>query len=176
MPEAGVKLRPIAEDDLPDYVRWFDDAEVTEFTAMEVGDITMEREREWFARISDPASRDRYWAIEVDGRHVGNCALTLDASGQIADFGIVIGEKAYWDKGHGSAAVREALRIGFEEMGLHRVCLNVFAGNHRAMRCYEKCGFRREGVQRKSFLKRGEWIDVVLMAVLKEEWECPSSA
>jgi RimJ/RimL family protein N-acetyltransferase len=68
--------------------------------------------------------------------------------------------------------VAEVLRIAFEEMDLHRVCLSVYAGNRRAMRCYEKCGFRREGVQRKAVLKRGDWIDVVLMAVLREEWTC----
>ncbi len=59
-------------------------------------------------------------------------------------------------------------------MGLHRIHLSVFAGNRRGLRCYEKCGFQREGLQRKAFLKRGVWIDVVLMAVLREEWTCPS--
>ncbi len=174
MPETRVTLRPIAETDLPDFVRWFNDVEVTEFTAMEAGALTIEREREWFAGISDPASRDRYWAIEADGELIGNCALCPDEAGQIADFGIVIGEKAYWNRGCGTAAMRVALRIGFQEMGLHRIHLSVFAGNQRGLRCYEKCGFQREGLQRKAFLKRGVWIDVVLMAVLREEWTCPS--
>jgi RimJ/RimL family protein N-acetyltransferase len=171
-----VQLRAIKEADLPDYVRWFNDREVTEFTAMEVGTITMDGEREWFASISDPANRDEYWAIEAEGRHIGNCALNLEAKGQTASFGIVIGEKAHWNRGYGTAAVQEALRMGFEQMGLHRIHLNAFAANRRGIRCYEKCGFRREGLQRKAFFKRGEWIDVVLMAILREEWTCPKDA
>jgi len=171
MPKAQVRLRPIAEADLPDYVKWLNDPEVTEFTAMESGDITLEGEREWFQRVSDPESRIRNWAIEVDGRHIGNCALHLDASKQTAGFGIIIGDKTQWGKGYGTTALREVLRIGFEEMGLHRIHLEAFAGNARGIRCYEKCGFRREGLHRKARFKRGEWRDAVSMAILREEWE-----
>ena len=170
MSEERERLRSITEADLPDYVRWLNDPEVTEFTAMESGSITLEGEREWFEHISDPDSRIRNWAIEVDGRHIGNCALHLDASGQTAGFGIVIGDKGQWGKGYGTAALREVLRIGFEEMGLHRIHLDAFAGNARGIRCYEKCGFRHEGLHRKARLKRGQWIDVVSMAILREEY------
>jgi len=175
MSEQRVCLRPITEADLPDYLRWLSDPEVTEFTAME-GPITLEGEREWFARVSDPESGIRNWAIEVDGRHIGNCALHLDKrSGPTAGFGIVIGDKAAWNKGYGTAALREVLRIGFEEVGLHRIHLQAFAENARGIRCYEKCGFRREGLQRQAWFKRGRWIDVVTMAILREEWEANES-
>ena len=171
MSESLVRLRPITEADLPDYVRWFNDPEVTQFLAMESGSFTLEGEREWLARISSPEDRGRHWAIEVDGRHIGNCGLIPDEAGQIAGFGIAIGEKAAWGKGYGTAAVREVLRIGFGEIGLHRIELNAFSPNARAIRCYEKCGFRHEGVKRQAFFKRGVWLDRVIMAILREEWE-----
>jgi SAM-dependent methyltransferase len=63
------------------------------------------------------------------------------------------------------------LRIGFEEMGLQRIHLTVFARNTRGFRCYEKCGFRHEGIRRRHFLKRGKWEDVVCMGMLRQEWE-----
>ena len=171
MGEARVRLRAITEANLPDYVRWLNDPEVTEFTALESGNATLEGEREWFAQISDPDSRNRNLAIEVDGRHVGNCALMPDGAGRTAGFGIIIGEKAAWGKGYGTAALREVLRMGFEEMGLHRIHLEAFGGNARGLRCYEKCGFRREGLHRQARWKRGRWVDVVSMAILQEEWE-----
>jgi len=155
MSEQRVRLRPITEADLPDYVRWLNDPEVTEFTAMESGNITLEHEREWLARVSAPDSGLRNWAIEVGSRHIGNCALHLDPSGQTAGFGIIIGDKTAWNRGYGTAAVREALRIGFEEMNLHRIHLTVFPENHRAVRCYTNCGFRREGYERQSHFKGG---------------------
>jgi RimJ/RimL family protein N-acetyltransferase len=167
MPEAQVRLRPIAEADLPDYVEWLNDPDVTQFTQIE-GPLTLEHEREWFQRVSAPESKTRNWAIEADGRHVGNCALMPDESGEAAGFGIIIGDKTQWGKGYGTAALREVLRIGFEETGLQRVHLTVFAANTRGIRCYEKCGFRHEGVRRRHFLKRGKRCDVVCMGILRE--------
>ncbi|UCC69230.1 MAG: GNAT family N-acetyltransferase [Armatimonadota bacterium] len=170
MAQAHVRLRPITEADLPDYVEWLNDPEVTEFTQVE-GPCTLEGEREWFQRVTAPDSHTRNWAIEANGRHIGNCALMLHESGEIAGFGIIIGDKTQWGKGYGTAALREVLRIGFEEMGLQRVHLTAFAGNTRGLRCYEKCGFQREGVRRRHYLKRGRWCDVVCMGILREEWE-----
>jgi RimJ/RimL family protein N-acetyltransferase len=171
MGEERVRLRPVTEADLPDYVRWFNDLEVTQFTAMESGEFTLEGERAWFARISAPDHEDRHWAIEVDGRHVGNCALMLGRHKDTGAFGIVIGEKTAWGLGYGTAALTEVLQIGFAELCLHRVHLDAFADNARGIRCYEKCGFRREGLFCQARWKRGEWRDIVTMAILREEWE-----
>jgi RimJ/RimL family protein N-acetyltransferase len=144
MNQARVQLRSVRESDLPDYVRWFNDPEVTQFTAMESGNITLEGEREWFAGISDPDTPGRTWAIEAGGRHVGNCALRPrgEPNQENASLGIAIGDKTAWGQGYGTAATREALRIGFDEMGLHRIELTAFGPNARAIRCYEKCGFQ----------------------------------
>jgi len=170
MSEAQVRLRPHTEVDLPNYVEWLNDPEVTQFTQIE-GPLTLEDEREWFQRVSAPDSNTRNWAIEVEGRHIGNCALHLHDPGEIAGFGIIIADKSQWDRGYGSAALREVLRIGFGEMGLQRIHLTALAPNTRAVRCYEKCGFRHEGLRRRHFLKRGQWLDVVCMGILREEWE-----
>jgi RimJ/RimL family protein N-acetyltransferase len=170
MAEQRVVLRPIAEADLSDYVHWLDDPEVTEFMEVESGGHTLESARAWLGQFSGPDSASRVWAIEANGRHIGNCSLTAREAGHSAYFGIVIGDKTAWGKGYGTAATRQALHIGFTEMGLHRIFLHTDARNRRAVRCYEKCGFRHEGVLRKARLKRGTWADTVLMAILREEW------
>ena len=169
MDEPTVRLRPIIEADLPNYVRWFNDPEVTEWLARDTG-ITLEEEREWFAALSSREFPEAV-AIEVDGRHVGGTGLHLHDDDATAGFGIFIGEKSCWGRGYGTAGTREILRIGFEERKLHRIELETWAHNVRAQRCYRKCGFRHEGVRRQARLKRGRWIDVVMMAVLREEWE-----
>ncbi len=170
MSEAQVRLRPHTEADLLNYVTWLNDPEVTEFTQIE-GPLTLEDEREWLARVSTPDSPIRNWAIDVNGRHVGNCALHRHESSEMAGFGIIIGDKTQWGKGYGTGALREALQIGFEEMGLQRIHLTALGGNTRGIRCYEKCGFRHEGVRRRHFLRRGKWLDVICMGILREEWE-----
>jgi RimJ/RimL family protein N-acetyltransferase/precorrin-6B methylase 2 len=171
MSDQQVRLRPITEADLPDYVKWLNDPEVTEFTTLESGSITLEHEREWFRAISAPDCSAHNWAIEADGRHIGACDLVPGGLVQQAYVGIIIGDTTAWGKGYGTAALREVLRIGFQELNLHRIRLDCHAGNARGLRCYEKCGFRREGIARQARFKRGRWVDVVQMAILREEWE-----
>lgn len=171
MSEMRVTLRAITEDDLPDYVVWFNDPEVVQFTSLCPGTITLEGEQEWFARISAADVRERHWAIEAEGRHIGNCALMPHATQAQASFGIIIGDKSAWGKGYGTAALQEVLRIAFAEMKLHRVHLTVFPENERGRRCYAKCGFREEGYHREAFCKGEVWRDVIAMAILSSEWE-----
>ena len=72
-------------------------------------------------------------------------------------------------------ATRLVLGHAFEELGLHRVSLEVFAFNPRAQRAYEKVGFVTEGVRRDALRFDGEWVDSVLMSVLDHEWSALAS-
>lgn len=85
--------------------------------------------------------------------------------------GISIGEREYWGKGYGTDAMRVLLRYAFNELNLHRVSLTVFEYNPRAIRSYEKAGFKLEGRERK-FLERGgkRW-DMIYMGILRQEWQ-----
>ena len=89
---------------------------------------------------------------------------------QNAWVGIGLGERAYWGKGYGTDAMRLALRFGFMELNLNRVTLNVFEYNPRAIRSYEKAGFRHEGRQRQFLHRNGKRWDVLEMGILREEW------
>ena len=106
------------------------------------------------------------------------CLLVEDelAAGRTkrAELAISIGEKDCWSRGLGTDAVRTVLRHGFEDLGLRRVDLHTDADNARGIRCYEKCGFVREGVMRARRLRYGEPLDMVLMAVLRDEWQVDS--
>jgi RimJ/RimL family protein N-acetyltransferase len=53
---------------------------------------------------------------------------------------------------------------------LRRVDLLTDADNERGLRCYEKCGFVREGLLRKRRLRFGQPVDMIVMSVLREEW------
>jgi RimJ/RimL family protein N-acetyltransferase len=62
------------------------------------------------------------------------------------------------------------LRYAFLELNLRRVTLNVFEYNERAIRSYEKAGFRLEGSQRQAIQREGRRWDMVYMGILREEW------
>jgi len=90
-------------------------------------------------------SRRRRFAIETpDGKHIGNCMYyNIDEGKGGAELGIMIGERDYWDQGHGSDAVNILLEHIFSTTKLQRVYLNTLEWNVRAQRCFEKCGFVR---------------------------------
>ncbi|MCX7795915.1 MAG: GNAT family N-acetyltransferase [bacterium] len=63
------------------------------------------------------------------------------------------------------------LRYAFEVLNLNRVELTVYDFNKRAIRCYEKTGFTLEGRLRQKIFKNGNYQDVLIMSILKEEWK-----
>lgn len=73
-------------------------------------------------------------------------------------------------RGLGTEAIRRVLAYGFDELGLHRVSLRVLASNMRAIRSYEKCGFRVEGRERETVFLDGGWRDDLIMGLLRHEF------
>lgn len=74
------------------------------------------------------------------GAFIGNIEL-MDVKDRAAELGIAI-TAAKQDRGFGTEAVRALTEYGFERLGLERIFLAVFPDNLRAIRVYEKCGFR----------------------------------
>ncbi len=83
---------------------------------------------------------------------------------------IFIGGRGNWGRGFGTDALRVLLRQAFGPMNLHRVELNVFDFNERAIRSYEKVGFVREGSRREALSRRGIFHDIVVMGILKPDF------
>ena len=73
-------------------------------------------------------------------------------------------------RGAGSFAVKEMLRHGFYNLNLQRIELEVLEENSRAIHVYEKCGFRLEGKKRNAVFKQGEFKNVLLYSVLRQEF------
>jgi diamine N-acetyltransferase len=87
-----------------------------------------------------------------------------------AEFGIVIGDKSYWNQGYGTEAVRLLVRFGFHTLNLNRIFLRVYETNPRAIRAYEKAGFTSEGRERQAEFRNGKYIDVLRMSILRAEF------
>lgn len=84
--------------------------------------------------------------------------------------GIGLGERAYWNRGYGTEAMRLISRYAFEELDLHRLSLTVFEYNPRAIRSYQKAGFVEEGRFRGYVARDGRRWDLVFMGLLREDW------
>jgi RimJ/RimL family protein N-acetyltransferase len=84
--------------------------------------------------------------------------------------GIIIGDKGHWGRGYGSDAIGALLRWAFDNLNLNRIHLTVWSYNTRAIRCYEKCGFRHEGIMRQARYYDGQYHDEWVMAILRDEF------
>ncbi len=119
-----------------------------------------------------PTRDDRAdWAIirVSDGAFIGEVVLNnLDIDNQSMNFRIGL-QAEHLGQGYGTEATRAVVAYGFEQVGLHRISLGVYAFNPRAQRVYEKCGFIREGIERKALFWDGQWVDSIVMSVLSTD-------
>lgn len=107
----------------------------------------------------------------AEDRLVGEMVLdVVNWSGGDAFVGLSIGRREDWGKGYGTEMMRLLLQFAFMEINLRRVTLAVFDYNPRAIRAYEKAGFRHEGRIRQFLHKEGQRWDMLFMGVLREEW------
>lgn len=107
-----------------------------------------------------------------DDRLIGEIGLERVRNGHGDTFvGIGIGERDDWGKGYGTDAMRVMLRYAFTEHNLERVSLDVFEYNPRAVRSYEKAGFKHEGRARGVLHRAGRRWDLIFMGILRSEWE-----
>jgi RimJ/RimL family protein N-acetyltransferase len=84
--------------------------------------------------------------------------------------GVSIGDRDYWGRGFGTDAVRLIVQYGFLELDLRRISLGLHAYNERALKSYEKCGFKMEGRMRGEGWRDGVHYDSFWMGILREEW------
>jgi len=167
-----VALRRPEPDDLPFVVRWYRDREICRLTRYQARPMSEpEVERFFQLRILAPDAL-AYAIVELpEWRLIGFTTFSsLDGDNGSVMFHITIGERDAWGRGLGTEATELMLGHAFERLGLHRVGLSVFSYNVRAIRAYEKAGFRTEGRQREAILREGRYWDEVQMGILASEW------
>lgn len=140
---------------------------------------------EYRTRFEDPDSLAVTLVIELDGHVIGDLMLEVKdawAQAEVAQQGRGVQAELGWvlhpdQAGHGYAteAVRELIRLCFEDLGLRRVTAACFAANDASWRLMERVGMRREAYAVRDALHRsGEWLDGMEYAMLAEEWSALS--
>ncbi|MEU1254064.1 GNAT family N-acetyltransferase [Streptomyces chartreusis] len=164
-------LRPFTEADATVMAEIIEDPEVVRFTGEASEEFPMERLRSWYGSRS--AQNDRLDLAVTDratGELVGEVVLyEWDATARSCTFRTLVGPRGR-GRGIGTEATRLIVGHGFEQLGLHRIQLEAYGHNPRALRVYEKVGFVVEGVRREADFRDGQWLDWVMMAVLDHEW------
>ncbi len=166
-----IVLGPLEAGDSEQMYEWINDRELVVLSAP-FRPVGWEDHRQWFEECQ--RRRDAViFAIRLReaGQLLGTVQLhSIHPVHRRAELQIRIGRAEHRGRGYGSTAVRLALRFAFDDLNLHRVSLEVFAGNGRAIRAYEKAGFTCEGVQRGAAFIAGAYQDVAVMGILREEY------
>jgi len=155
--------------------RWQRD---TEFHRLADGDpaemFSEKRRKEWFEKsVEDGFKPERYpFSLRAlqDDKLIGFMGLYLDPIHSEVWVGIGIGERDYWGKGFGTDAMKLCLQYAFMELSVQRVSLGLHEYNPRALKAYEKAGFRLEGRTRQDIVREGKRYDSFWMGILRDEW------
>jgi RimJ/RimL family protein N-acetyltransferase len=167
-----IVLRRHAPANLATFQRWYSDPEVARLTRYQDGPMRPDEIKRFFtARVLGPDTFTMAIHVRATDRLIGSCAFSqLDADNGSALYHITIGEKDVWGRGYGTETTDLMLEHAFNQLGLHRVGLSVFAFNERAIRSYQKSGFAIEGRAREAIWRGGRFWDEIAMSVLDQEW------
>jgi RimJ/RimL family protein N-acetyltransferase len=173
--KAKVTLRDFRPADAPAVHRWFNDERVTADLVGGRDSFSEEEAAGWVARAID-TSRDRKWAITIDGSDdaVGFVALFGLARDLGPELAVLIGEPSAWGKGVAREAERQACVRAFEQFGAHRVHAEIPATNRAAQKVVTYLGFQQEGTMRKAIRRGDEAIDNQVWGLLPDDftgWE-----
>lgn len=169
-----VLLRPIGPEDASDLYLSTLDPVSRRLTGTQV-DFSPEQIEAWCAGLADKEDRvDLAIISKGNGEFLGEVVLNeIDWTNRSANFRISLSDPRHFGKGYGSEAARMMLSYGFRELRLHRIELEVFEFNPRAIHVYEKLGFRREGIRREVLLDEGVYRNAIVMGLLEGEFEDP---
>lgn len=166
-----IYLSPINIDDAERYTEWINDLEVAINLSSAHKIYSLEEEREVLARLN----KDGYNFAIVEQENdllLGNCGLmAVDLVDRKAELGLFIGDKKYWNQGYGREAIRLLLDYGFNLLNLHNIMLLVHSFNRRALKCYQKCGFKLIGRRRESIIIGDKAYDEIYMDILAQEFQ-----
>jgi RimJ/RimL family protein N-acetyltransferase len=165
-----VRLEPLTDAVLSAYLSALEDSEVSRLTGTHA---TFEPDavRAWLQTRQDHHDRAD-WAIRrvQDDSFLGEAVINdLDPDNECANYRIWLAGPDAFGHGYGTETTQLVVEYALDQVGLHRLSLEVFDHNPRARRVYEKCGFVVEGRLRDALLWQGSWHDSLVMSIVQTD-------
>ena len=171
-----IKLEPFGTNDFQQLINWVDTEELLIKWSGSLFSFPLTiKSLEWYIKDTNvPGKSDAfvYKAVDTEtGVVVGHMSLGgLSWKNRSSRISRVLVSPDAQQKGICQQMTKDVLKIGFEELGLHRIGLGVYENNKAALNCYLKSGFNIEGVSRDILWYNGAFLSMVEMAILEAEW------
>ena len=169
----SVYLRPVTLRDASIIRKWHNDPELIQLARIGREKTTLKQERADI-RNARRSKEQAYHMIvkQSDDTAIGFLRFNfIDMPSNNVWLRVMIGEKTVWGKGYARDALEAYLRWLFDDVGIHRVTLECYSTNTRAVRFYERLGFQKEGVLREAVLIDGTYHDIFSFGLLKRDMD-----
>lgn len=131
--------------------------------------IAWEEHLAWYER-TQKSSNSIYKVFVMDQCPTGLINFTaMDSQSHTCNWGFYVGREGV-PKGTGTKMCYLGLKYAFDELCIRKVCAEVIASNQSSQRIHDKLGFQKEGVLKRQLLRNGDYIDVILFALFREQW------
>ncbi|MGZ8695293.1 MAG: GNAT family N-acetyltransferase [Gaiellaceae bacterium] len=165
----SVSIRRARPDDVDFLVELFSHEEVEPFLsvvrARDRDSLLAEIERS----AAEPQDFGRF-VVSSDGARAGAMGFEVaNRRSRIANLGGLAIHPEFRGRRIADEAASKFQRVLMEELGYHRLQLEIYGFNERALEHAERVGFVREGVRRKAYWRHGEWVDSVLFGLVAED-------
>ena len=165
-----IYLSPRNTEDYGIFTKWLNDFETTDYLGRSGNLVSLESEKKYLEENSNSQSAFSIVTID-DDKMIGTVSLeNIDNINRTATLGIFIGEKDYRSKGYGTEAINLLLEYSFRYLNLNNIQLNLMEFNERALKCYQRCGFKEYGRRRKCKFVNGKYYDSINMDILAKEF------
>lgn len=161
-------LRPLEDEDLELVLQWRNSDRVR-FNMFSTHVITKEEHRNWYLNLD--FNTCRYLVFECLHRPVGLVNFTkIGQYNDRCDWGFYLGETDV-PPGTGLLMGYLGIEYAFTVLNIRKLCSQVLGNNERSLRYHHKLGFKEEGRLLKHHLLNGIYVDVIMMALFKDDWE-----
>jgi UDP-4-amino-4,6-dideoxy-N-acetyl-beta-L-altrosamine N-acetyltransferase len=162
-------LKGVTKDESMLIYDWVNREELRALTGTQYPVSEYEHE-EWIKRIATATDKKLFLICDkASDRAIGTIGLkNFDYTARKVELFISIGEPDFISGGYGSDAVKTLVDYCFNSLNLHKIFLRVYESNQRAIRCYEKVGFEKEGTLRDEHFSSGKYENVIIMGILSK--------
>ena len=165
-----IYLSPRSMEDAQMFTVWMNDFHITDYLGRSGKILTLEGEKKFLEESINAEAAFSIVTLDED-KLIGSISLeSINYQHRTATLGIFIGDQDYLSKGYGTEAIKLLLDYGFNYMNLHSIKLQVMSFNQRAIKCYQKCGFKEAGRYRDNRFINGKYYDTICMDILDSEF------